>query len=79
MSSSTNSLLTEYVTKDELAEALGRSTRTLDRWADLRIGPPRTRAGRRVLYNRVRVTEWLDSHTEEMPRDGLGRERRSDG
>lgn len=64
---SIDSPLCEYLTRDELARELGRSSRTLDRWAVLRIGPPRTRAGRAVLYSRTKVREWLESQTEELP------------
>lgn len=71
MALSVNQPLSDYMDKFELAAALGRSTRTLDRWAALRVGPPRTRAGKRILYNRRRVADWLDSRTEEMPREAL--------
>ena len=64
---SIDSPISEYLTKDALACELGLSTRTLDRWSVLRIGPPRTRAGRAVLYSRTKVREWLESQTEELP------------
>ncbi|MDA1315122.1 MAG: DNA-binding protein [Acidobacteria bacterium] len=62
------SVLSDYLTKAELAQQLGRSERTLDRWAVLRTGPPRTRAGgRKILYNRGRVEQWLERQTEQPP------------
>ena len=52
-------ILSEFLTKEELAVELRRDTRTLDRWAALNVGPPQTRIGRTVLYRRTRVEEWL--------------------
>lgn len=52
-------LLSEFLTKEELATELGRNPRTLDRWAVLGIGPLRTRVGRKVLYRRASVQRWL--------------------
>jgi hypothetical protein len=52
-------ILSEFLTKEELAAELQRNPRTLDRWAALRIGPPRTRVGRKVLYRRASVQKWL--------------------
>ncbi len=59
-------VLAEYLSRDELAKQLSRCPRTLDRWDSLKIGPPRTIIGRRVLYRRAAVQEWLLSH-EEAP------------
>jgi hypothetical protein len=52
-------LLSEFLTKEELAAELRRNARTLDRWAALGIGPPRTCLGRTVLYRRASVERWL--------------------
>ena len=52
-------ILSEFLTKEELAEQLQRNARTLDRWAVLGMGPPRTHVGRKVLYRRVSVQKWL--------------------
>jgi hypothetical protein len=57
--SSSEPLLSEFLTKEELATELRRNPRTLDRWAVLGDGPPRTRVGRRVLYRRTSVQKWL--------------------
>lgn len=54
-------LLSEYLTDRELAVQLGRSHRTIARWRRLREGPPVTRVGRRVLYRRSAVAEWLEA------------------
>jgi len=52
-------LLSEFLTKEQLAVELRRNVRTLDRWDALSIGPPRTRLGRMVLYRRSGVQKWL--------------------
>jgi len=51
--------LDEYLTKDELASILRKSTRTLDRWDLAGDGPPKVQIGRTVLYRRQSVSEWL--------------------
>jgi DNA-binding transcriptional MerR regulator len=57
--SNPESILSDFLTKEELAADLRRNPRTLDRWAALGIGPPRTRVGRHVLYRRASVQRWL--------------------
>jgi hypothetical protein len=52
-------ILSEFLTKEELAAELRRNPRTLDRWDVLGVGPPRTRVGRQVLYRRASVERWL--------------------
>jgi hypothetical protein len=59
-------LLSEFLTKEELAAELRRNVRTLDRWDVLGIGPPRTRIGRKVLYRRASVEKWLAAQ-EQSP------------
>jgi hypothetical protein len=54
-----NSLLSEYLTKAELAAQLHRSIRSVDRWALTGNGPPFVRLGRRSLYRRAAVIDWL--------------------
>ena len=57
--SSSEPILSEFLTKEELAAELRRNPRTLDRWDALGVGPPRTRVGRQVLYRRASVQKWL--------------------
>ncbi len=52
-------VLTDFVTPAGLANELGVCPRTLDRWNVLGEGPPRVKIGRRVLYRRSSVLEWL--------------------
>ena len=54
-----DNILSEYLTKEELAAQLNRSTRSVDRWALTGDGPPCVRIGRRTLYRRAAVVEWL--------------------
>ncbi len=61
------SVLAEYISRDELAHQLDSCPRTLDRWDSLKIGPPRTIIGRRVLYRRQAVAEWLRAQEETPP------------
>ena len=53
------SILSEFLTKEELAAELRRNPRTLDRWEVLGMGPPRTHVGRKILYRRASVQKWL--------------------
>lgn len=58
--------LADYLTKDQLARQLGRSTRTIDRWHTRRIGPRRTKVGNKlVLFSKSTVAEWLESQAED--------------
>jgi hypothetical protein len=56
-----NSVLKDYLTKAELAAQLDRSVRSIDRWSLTGYGPPSVRIGRRSLYRREAVLEWLRS------------------
>ena len=61
--------LADYLTKDQLARQLGRSTRTIDRWHTQRIGPRRTKVGNKlVLFSKSAVAEWLEAQTEDVAR-----------
>ena len=50
-----------YANKARLASILDVSQRTLDRWEARRIGPPKIKIGRLVLYDLASVPEWLAS------------------
>lgn len=60
----------DYVDKEQLCAGIGISTRTLDRMEVRREGPPRTKIGKRVLYRKAAVREWLESreHTHTHTR-----------
>jgi hypothetical protein len=72
-----NSVLNEYLTKAELATQLHRSIRSLDRWALTGEGPPCVRIGRRSLYRRAAVVEWLRGLEITPGRGGHNRRRRA--
>jgi len=46
----------------QVAEMLGISPRTLSRWHAQRVGPPRCKLGRKVLYRKAAIDAWLVSH-----------------
>jgi predicted DNA-binding transcriptional regulator AlpA len=58
----------KYLTRPELAAELGVSERTIWRWDNARVGPPRTALGRRVIYRREGVTQWLRGREVEQSR-----------
>ena len=70
-----NSILSEYLTKAELAAQLNRSIRSVDRWTLTGEGPPCVRIGRRSLYRRAAVIEWLRSLEVKPGRLGLKQRR----
>lgn len=59
MDQSQDSVLHGYLTKTQLAQSLGKSQRTLDRWHITGDGPPRVEIGRTVLYAKSSIEEWL--------------------
>ena len=65
--SNSEPLLSEFFEKEELAQELNKTPRTLDRWDVLGIGPPRTRVGRKVLYRRTSVQKWLAAQEQSPP------------
>jgi hypothetical protein len=54
-----------YLTKSQLAKAIGRGERTLDNWHRTRIGPPRIKFGGVILYNLDAFKTWLAA--QELP------------
>ncbi len=57
--SNDSGLMADYFTRDELAAELGMNVRSLERWANLRKGPPRIKVGNRIFYHREAVRAWL--------------------
>ena len=54
----------DYWTVQEFCDAAGVARRTADRWHQQRRGPRRTKLGKRVLYCKRDVTNWLENQTE---------------
>jgi predicted DNA-binding transcriptional regulator AlpA len=69
-------VLEGYLRREELAQQLRLSPRTIDRWEALRKGPPRISVGRTILYNIQSVQEWLLSN-ERQPSPSKGSRRLS--
>ncbi|MEM7173197.1 MAG: helix-turn-helix domain-containing protein [Pseudomonadota bacterium] len=63
---SQKNLQEEFLSPRDVAELLGVVTRTLQRWHALGVGPPRCKVGRRVLYRRNAVLDWLKA-SEQAP------------
>jgi len=59
-------LLAGWISRKDLAEELSLTVDTLGRWEARRFGPPCVRAGRKVLYRRRAVQDWLAA--QEIPR-----------
>lgn len=55
----TGHVLGEWMNQPTLAKELGISVDTLQRWHNLRIGPPRIKVGGKVWYRRDSVRAWL--------------------
>jgi hypothetical protein len=65
-------VLSGYLNKDQLAQQLNKTTRTIERWARQRIGPPVTRVGRKPFYSIESVRSWLKSREQPMVRERRG-------
>jgi excisionase family DNA binding protein len=70
---STSPIFEGYLTKEQLAAQLGRSPRTIDRWALTGHAPAPTRIGRTVLFRRDAVLEWLRGQESAPVRPRVGR------
>lgn len=61
-------ILSDYLSRDDLARQLNRTIRTLERWESLRIGPPITRIGKTPMYHVESVREWLRNQEQKTRR-----------
>lgn len=52
-------LLEGWLDRAALAKELALSIDTLQRWETRRVGPPCVRVGRKVLYRKAAVRDWL--------------------
>jgi hypothetical protein len=69
----TNGLLTEFLSQEELAAELKVKPGTIKSWRKKRFGPPATHIGKRVLYRRSSVLEWIAAR-ELRPPSARGRQ-----
>ncbi|WP_315775116.1 MULTISPECIES: helix-turn-helix domain-containing protein [unclassified Bradyrhizobium] len=58
-------LIQNYYSESELAEHLGKTTRTLFEWRRRGYGPPATMIGRVPHYRKAAVQQWLDEMEEK--------------
>lgn len=61
--------MSDYLTTAEAARYTLLSPRTLERMRLTGMGPKYTKAGRRVIYGRRGLDEWLESRTFESTAD----------
>jgi predicted DNA-binding transcriptional regulator AlpA len=50
-----------YVNARRVASILGVSVRTLSRWDAAGTGPPKIKVGRKVLFDLLKLSDWLTS------------------
>lgn len=60
-------LLADWISREQLARELGLTPDTLARWEARRQGPPCTRIGRKTLYRRLAVQDWVRSQEQVHP------------
>ncbi len=60
------SVLANWMSDAELAAELDVTTVTLRRWRAQKIGPPWSKAGRRIRYHRPNIEAWLKA-VEQRP------------
>lgn len=67
-------LLSDYLTRAEAARELDVSVDTLQRWETRRTGPVCVRTGRKVLYRKGAILDWLRDQ-EDKKNAARGRQR----
>lgn len=67
-SATSSALLQGWISRTDLAQELGVCDETLRRWADARRGPAFVKAGRKILYRRSVVLDWLETQEDMSPR-----------
>lgn len=59
-----------YATGERLAQILQTSVRTIARWDAARIGPPKIKIGKTVLFDLGKIPDWLADHETQPVRAG---------
>jgi hypothetical protein len=59
----------DYLNEEQFAAGVGRDLRTIRRWHALRIGPPRIKLGKKILYRKSSVALWLERKESHPCRD----------
>ena len=65
--SAASGFLGGWISRLDLALELGLTVDTLRRWEAQRFGPPCTRIGRKVLYRRTSVQDWISAQEQTRP------------
>ena len=60
-------LLADWISREQLTEELGLASDTLARWEARQLVPPCTRIGRKVLYRRTSVHDWISAQEQGHP------------
>lgn len=60
-------LLADWISREQLARELGVKPDTLARWEARRQGPPCTRIGRKTLYRRSAIQDWIRAQEQAHP------------
>ncbi len=68
--------MNDYLTQTEAAQFTRLSPRTLERMRLDGTGPKFTKAGRRVIYSRCSIEEWLEMRTYKSTSDMADKEVR---
>ena len=58
-----------FLTLEEVANLLRTPAKTLYSWRYERKGPPAFKVGKKLLYPRARLLEWIDSQMAEQNSD----------
>jgi hypothetical protein len=61
----TDHVLAGYMTPEELAAELDMAVITLTLWRMRQKGPPYVKFGRKILYNRTTVKDWIASQVRK--------------
>lgn len=54
----------DYISEPEFAALMGRSLRTIRRWAVERKGPRRTRLGKTIYFSKAAIRQFLEQQAE---------------
>jgi hypothetical protein len=63
----TDHVLAGYMTIEELAAELDMAMITLATWRMRQKGPPYVKVGRKILYSRTTVKDWIASQVHTPP------------
>lgn len=63
--------MTDYLKPKDVADQLGISLRTLNRWHALRVGPARCRIYNTVVYREAAIETWVKEN-ETYPTRNFG-------